>query len=293
MTPTQARAFFAVAKAGTFSGAARQLNVSQPTLTVQVKELELTYGVDLFVRDSTGARLTEVGAALFPLAEKSHLAEEDCKNFLQKIRSFERGQLIIGSAGPIEAMRVAALLRQHHGSITISVVFANTRELIESLRSGSIDVALVSGATYTSDIEHFAYIRNRLVAVAPDQPQWSNRAMISSKELHTHSLIIREQGSIARDFLERTIPETIGDFSPSMIVGSREGVIVAVEQGLGIGVICEAGFLKSSNVQFLKIIDFDVPLTMDVACLKGRQENKLIKKVMDIAKKDANKEHQS
>ncbi len=293
MTPTQARAFFAVAKAGTFSGAARQLNVSQPTLTVQVKELELTYGVDLFVRDSTGARLTEVGAALFPLAEKSHLAEEDCKNFLQKIRSFERGQLIIGSAGPIEAMRVAALLRQHHGSITISVVFANTRELIESLRSGSIDVALVSGATYTSDIEHFAYIRNRLVAVAPDQPQWSNRAMISSKELHTHSLIIREQGSIARDFLERTIPETIGDFSPSMIVGSREGVIVAVEQGLGIGVICEAGFLKSSNAQFLKIIDFDVPLTMDVACLKGRQENKLIKKVMDIAKKDANKEHQS
>tara|TARA_E500000331_G_C17262505_1_gene715851 strand:- start:2104 stop:2985 length:882 start_codon:yes stop_codon:yes gene_type:complete len=293
MTPTQARAFFAVAKAGTFSGAARQLNVSQPTLTVQVKELELTYGVDLFVRDSTGARLTEVGAALFPLAEKSHLAEEDCKNFLQKIRSFERGQLIIGSAGPIEAMRVAALLRQHHGSITISVVFANTRELIESLRSGSIDVALVSGATYTSDIEHFAYIRNRLVAVAPDQPQWSNRAMISSKELHTHSLIIREQGSIARDFLERTIPETIGDFSPSMIVGSREGVIVAVEQGLGIGVICEAGFLKSSNVQFLKINDFDVPLTMDVACLKGRQENKLIKKVMDIAKKDANKEHQS
>ena len=293
MTPTQARAFFAVAKAGTFSGAARQLNVSQPTLTVQVKELELTYGVDLFVRDSTGARLTEVGAALFPLAEKSHLAEEDCKNFLQKIRSFERGQLIIGSAGPIEAMRVAALLRQHHGSITISVVFANTRELIESLRSGSIDVALVSGATYTSDIEHFAYIRNRLVAVAPDQPQWSNRAMISSKELHTHPLIIREQGSIARDFLERTIPETIGDFSPSMIVGSREGVIVAVEQGLGIGVICEAGFLKSSNAQFLKIIDFDVPLTMDVACLKGRQENKLIKKVMDIAKKDANKEHQS
>jgi len=287
VTPKQARAFFAVAKAGTFSGAARQLNVSQPTLTVQVKELELTYGIDLFVRGSTGARLTEAGAALFPLVEKSHLADEDCKDFLQQIRSFQRRHLIIGSASPREAMRLAALLRKKYGSITISVVFGNTSELIDSLRSGSIDVALVSGATYASDLDHFAYVLSKWVAVAPIDPNWAKKTEISSGELHSYPLIFREQGSIARDFLERTAARPTHEFTPSIIVNSREGVIAAVEQGLGIGVICEAEFVESSTVQYLQILDFSAPVTVEIACLKGRRQNKLIKDAMEIAQQEA------
>ena len=69
MTPTQARAFLAVALKGSFSEAARSLGVSQPTVTHQIKQIERKHEVELFYRSGRGASLTQVGQSLLPFIQ--------------------------------------------------------------------------------------------------------------------------------------------------------------------------------------------------------------------------------
>src|SRR6202030_4564805 len=70
MTPTQARAFLAVAIEGSFTGAAKRLNLSQPSVTTQVGLLERQYKVELFHRIGRGVRLTPAGNALLPTVRR-------------------------------------------------------------------------------------------------------------------------------------------------------------------------------------------------------------------------------
>ena len=69
MLPTQLRTFYAVAREGSFTAAARVLHVSQPTLTSQIKKLEASYGIDLFRRHGRGVELTETGKQLLKIAK--------------------------------------------------------------------------------------------------------------------------------------------------------------------------------------------------------------------------------
>ena len=77
MSPTQARAFHAVATAGSITAAAKVLNVSQPTITTQVRELETLYGVELFHRHPNGVTLTNVARELLVIIRRMQANQQD------------------------------------------------------------------------------------------------------------------------------------------------------------------------------------------------------------------------
>ena len=84
MTPAQARAFHAVAVEGSFTAAAKLLNLSQPTLTHQVKLIESRYKVELFHRTSRGARLTATGAELLAIVRRMFSDYDEAVAFLRE-----------------------------------------------------------------------------------------------------------------------------------------------------------------------------------------------------------------
>ena len=87
MKYTQVRSFHAVAKAGSFTGAAKDLNVSQPTITEQVKELEATYGIEVFNRAQRKVKLTATGRSLFEITQRLFGVVGETESFLQSIGS--------------------------------------------------------------------------------------------------------------------------------------------------------------------------------------------------------------
>jgi hypothetical protein len=86
MTPTQARAFLAVAIEGSFTGAAKRLNVSQPSITAQVGLIEGQYKVELFHRVGRGVRLTPAGTALLPMVRRLFTSVDEATAYLQDLR---------------------------------------------------------------------------------------------------------------------------------------------------------------------------------------------------------------
>jgi len=96
----QLRSFVAVAQAGGFTAAARQLHVSQPTLTKQVRLLEEQYGVELFHRLGRTVRLTETGERLFALTGQFAGIEADALHLLRDAGELRSGRLVVGAVSP-------------------------------------------------------------------------------------------------------------------------------------------------------------------------------------------------
>ncbi len=86
MLPTQARAFLAAANAGSFTAAAKALNVSQPTVTTQVKDLETLYGVELFHRNVSGVSLTATVQELLSIVLRIYANQQDAVEYIQAVQ---------------------------------------------------------------------------------------------------------------------------------------------------------------------------------------------------------------
>ncbi|MDD9878273.1 MAG: LysR family transcriptional regulator, partial [Magnetovibrio sp.] len=100
MKYTQVRSFHAVAKSGSFTGAARELNVSQPTVTEQVRELEATYGIELFNRAQRKAKLTAIGRSLFEITQRLFGVVGETEAFLGAAGDYGAGHLRVSSVLP-------------------------------------------------------------------------------------------------------------------------------------------------------------------------------------------------
>jgi DNA-binding transcriptional LysR family regulator len=127
MTPTQARAFLAVAIEGSFTGAAKRLNLSQPSVTTQVGLLERQYKVELFHRIGRGVRLTPAGNALLPTVRRLFTSLDEATTYLEDLRGQRQGYLRVGSYTPHRFIVLVASLRirrrlQKRCSITSSML---------------------------------------------------------------------------------------------------------------------------------------------------------------------------
>ena len=94
------RSFFAVARHGGFTAGARALHVSQPTVTAQVRALEETYGIELFLRSGRKVALTSAGDALFAIAERIFEQEEEALALLRNTGELRAGRLRVAAVGP-------------------------------------------------------------------------------------------------------------------------------------------------------------------------------------------------
>src|SRR5437762_12605584 len=119
MTPTQARAFLAVARKGSFSEAARSLGISQPTVTTQIKQIEKAHEVELFYRSGRGAVLTPIGETLLPHIRRMFGSFEEASTYLDDIQGMRRGHLRLGSYGPYDIVKLVAFYGARYPAVSI------------------------------------------------------------------------------------------------------------------------------------------------------------------------------
>ncbi|MGE4562373.1 MAG: LysR substrate-binding domain-containing protein [Rhodospirillales bacterium] len=283
MSPTQSRAFHAVAIAGSFTAASKTLNVSQPTITTQVKELELLYGVELFHRHPRGVALTDVGRELLVIIRRIHANQQDAIQYLQTVQDMRIGHLRIGSYGPYEVIEILAEFTRRYPSLTCSLTFANSRKLHDELLNHNLDVAVFTDAEAPSEFHSLAYNKIKQVAIVGKSHPWSHRKFIHVKDLVGERLIIRELGSEARRATEATI--TASGVSPAGIIeiGSREGAVAAVAQGVGVCFIFDAGMIPDNLVTKLSIRGADIVACVDVVCLAERKDSRIIGCFLEVA----------
>lgn len=283
MTPTQLRAFHAVASTGSFTAAARALHTSQPPITTHVRELEEAYGVELFHRHGRGAELTAVGRELLAITQRVIANQQEAVEFLKDAGGLKSGHLNLGAIAPSGVMELLARFRSRYPEIGISVTPGNSSELLEGLRRYRLDVAVIGQMSTLEEFHTTCHTQPEIVLMVNRRHRWARRRSVRMRELADEPLISREFGSNTQRALQAAASATGVQLTCGLVYGSREGVVAAVVAGLGVGSIPEDQVIHHPDVRIVRIEDARVTVDAYVACLAERSESRIVRAFIDIA----------
>lgn len=284
MLHSQLRSFHAVASEGGFTAASKSIHIGQSTISTQIKALEDLYGITLFHRSGSSVAISDCGKALFRISQKIFQLEEEARDLLNSYGGILTGDLRVGAVGPYHATGMLAMFNKMYPGIKLSVTLGNSMEMVDLLLSYSVDVAVLAHTEDNPVIHAIPFSRHPVIVFVNTKHPFSNRTHIKLEELQGQRFVHREKGSTTRLAFEEALTKSGVTVDPIMELGSREAVWLAVEQGIGIGVVSEIEFNPHPNLKPLNISDADIYTTAHITCLSDRIDSTLIKAFFEIAK---------
>ncbi len=263
------RSFHAVATHGSFTRASEMLNITQPTLSGQVKELEERYGTKLFVRHGRRIELTDIGKSAYSITRHIFRHEQEVEQLLQSARALTSGQLRVGADSPYTATPLLAQFQRLYPGIQISIQYGNSQQLMSWLQSRRCDVAFLPNIP--AEDEHLYAIPlapGRLVVFVSEDHEWAERRSVTIDELVTQRIILREKGSRTRSIFEDAVAQAGHLLNDVMEISGREGVREAVAAGFGVGIVAESELLADSRLRALPVSNAELIHAEYVACLE-------------------------
>ncbi len=233
------KVFRVVARHLNFSRAAEELLLTQPAVTQQIKALEDEFGVPLFDRSGGRITLTAAGQRLLPYAEQLKAISDEAFEMVTSSAGSHAGKLELGASQTIGQYLlpnlVAAFLRENP-RVTVTAVSGNTDEMLEALAAHRIQLALIEGPALRKDFHVEAFMEDQMVLVVPVSHEWAEHE-VSMDELEGAPLLMREFGSGSRRVVEAALAKAglkRKDLRTTMELDSTEGLLSAVEAGLGV-----------------------------------------------------------
>lgn len=230
------RAFHAIAIERGVSRAARRLNVSQPTLSQQLKALEARHAVSLFENRKSPLKLSAAGRDLFTLTQRLFATASDIDDMLGETSGLTGGVLRLGSDTPLYAARVVEQFRRHHPQTGVQVRMGNAQEVMQWLSEAQIDAALASDPPGDAMFSYDPLYTDRLSCAVPLGHPLSVYPAIPIDRLRDEVMLLREPRSKTRAFTERALADA--GITPTAIleIQGREAIREAIALGLGISI---------------------------------------------------------
>jgi DNA-binding transcriptional LysR family regulator len=250
--------FVAVAQEGNFTRAADRELVAQPAISQQILRLERELGERLFDRTTNGARLTEAGRVLLPHARAILAGADRARDALASLRGLSTGRLALGSVQtpPMALARLLGRVRRDHPGIRLSVREAHTAPLVQALRDGELDIALIGlgrrEETPSGLRAHVIAIEPVAVIVHRDHPL-AGRTSVALSQLRDQPWVTMPEGSSQRTMLDAAAGAA--GFTPHIAAESSDmDLLVALAaQRVGIALIRESAARQSHDVTTVSI----------------------------------------
>ncbi len=257
VTLKQLRVLAAVVRTGSVTGAAQQLNVSPPAVTLQMQLLQDQAGLPLVERNATGTTATDAGAEILRAVDQIETILADCSAALAAISGTKTGMVSVGviSTAKYFAPRVLGAFARAYPGIELRITIGNRAEMIEGLNRYSIDLAVMGRPPDQLDVEEGVIGVHPHVIIAPaDHPLARERA-IAPARLQGETFLVREPGSGTRGLMERFFAEAGVAPRIGMEIGSNETIKQAVIAGLGIAFISGHTIDSGLATRSLAILD--------------------------------------
>jgi DNA-binding transcriptional LysR family regulator len=252
------RVFRAVAQHLNFSRAAEELLLTQLAVTQQIKALEDMFGVPLFDRGGGHIALTAGGKALLPYAEKMKELSDEAVVSVAGAFGQQAGELALGASqtiGQYLLPRFIAGFRQTNPKVRVTACSGNTDEMLEALLARKIHLALIEGPEQRKDLHIEPFMEDHMILVVPANHGWANHE-VDVEDLKSEPLLMREFGSGSRRVVEQAL-SNVGaktkDLTISMELDSTEGLLSAVEAGLGITFVSRLAVRNQLSLGTLKV----------------------------------------
>jgi DNA-binding transcriptional LysR family regulator len=241
ITLRQLRIFEAVARFSSISRAASELHLTQPAVSMQVKQLEEQVGLPLLEQIGKRLFLTEAGLELRAHAQRFAAQMHDLKMAMDQFRGLQRGFLglaVVSTANYFLPPLIAHLNEQHPG-MRISLQVGNRESVLAALADNRTDLAITGQPPDSADLVALPFKDNPLVVIAAPTHRLAKLDAIPMKHLARETFLAREPGSGTRAAIERHFAAKGVDYSPGCEFNTNEAIKQAVQAGLGLAVVSE------------------------------------------------------
>lgn len=234
----QLRAFYTTAKLGSITKAARELMVTPPAITMQVKQLERTVGIRLLFRESHAIRLTDVGEAVFKKAENIFGEIREMENFFEDVSTGKSGQLRIGCTQTSAKYLMPPLItafKDAYPGLRIVLDQGSNAEMVESILDHKNELALIRNVSDDRRLKIRVIGKVEVVLTAAQKSVYFPSESISISELPKAPLIVSEEGSATRDVIREYLRRFRVIPSVAIESANRDFMKELVRQDKGVG----------------------------------------------------------
>lgn len=288
MRYSQLLAFHHVALHGGFSRAARALNISQPSVSDQVRQLEQRHDVLLFTREARQVRMTDAGEALFRLTSEMFEVEERISSLFDESRTALSGHLRIMADSAMHITDAVRRFREASPDVFVTIRTGNTEDLLRRLRNYEAEIGVVGNSVSAPDLDSIDLGRTPILALVDKEYLPQGTRKLKFRDLVRHPLIYREIGSRTRAQVEEEADRLKLALTPSIEVEGREAMREVVASGAGIGFISEAEFGHDRRLKAIPFEDVDIGMSESLVTLSARRDVPLIRGFVKAVQKSLN-----
>jgi DNA-binding transcriptional LysR family regulator len=252
------RVFRCVARHLSFSRAAEELLLSQPAVTQQIKALEDEFGVSLFDRGGGRISLTPGGMALLPFAEQMKELSEQAVAAVGDAYGQQAGELHLGASQTIAQYllpNLVATFLKTHPKVAVTIRSGNSDAMLEALLAREIQMALIEAPEQRKDLHIEPFMEDHMTLVVPAGHEWADHT-IELGDLRREKLLMREFGSGSRRVVELGLAAAgvkTRDLCMGLEFDSNEGLLSAVEAGLGVAFVSRWAVRNQLSLETLKL----------------------------------------
>ncbi|MDJ0618174.1 MAG: LysR substrate-binding domain-containing protein [Calothrix sp. MO_192.B10] len=257
----QLKVFEAAARHGSFTRAAEELFLTQPTISMQIKQLTKSVGLPLFEQVGKRLYLTEAGRELFATCRQifDTIAQFEMK--VADLKGLKQGQLRLAviTTAKFFIPRLLGPFCQLYPGIDISLQVTNHEGMLERMTSNLDDLYIMTQVPENMDVTHRQFLENPLVVLAPvDHPLAQQKSIpIPIQALNGEQFIMREPGSGTRRAVQKLFDDHDVEVNVKLELGSNEAIKQAIIGGLGISVLSRHTLISSAERKEITILDVE------------------------------------
>lgn len=264
ITLRQLRVFESVARNSSFTRAAEELHLTQPAVSMQIKQLEENLGIALFEHLGKKIFLTDAGNEFYHTSRTIGRQLQQSEEFIEQLKGIQQGHLniLVASTANYFATNLLATFIQRRPEITFSLDVTNRQHILESLAENEPDLVIMGQPPEQLGAVAEAFMENPLVVVVgKSHPLYRKRTPLTPKQLQQERFVLREQGSGTRTALERFFEKRGLTLDAPIEFGSNETIKQAVQAGLGLALVSTHTIQLELEAKVLRVLEVeDLPI---------------------------------
>jgi DNA-binding transcriptional LysR family regulator len=259
LTLRQLEVFEAVAQHLSYSRASESLHLTQPAVSIQIKQLEEAVGMPLFEQLGKKIYLTEAGRELLRYSRNIVKQLEEAETVFEEMKGMQRGKLAISVASTAGYFMpfVLAQFNKRFPEVSITLNVSNREVLLQELAQNAMDFAIMGRPPDGHGLDFTSFLENPLVVIAPPDHPLAQERHIPLSRIQQETFIAREQGSGTRSAAERFFAAHGLKMKTGTEMSKNESIKQAVQAGMGLSILSLNTIMLELEAKRLAVLDVE------------------------------------
>lgn len=274
------KTFVTLAEVKNFTKTAELLLMSQPSVSMHVKNLEKEFQTKLFQRSPKYLKITPSGEILYDRAKQMITIYEQTRQEILDQQHTIKGDLKIAASFTIGEYILPPLLldlQNEYPELNLQITIANTEEVVKSTRSHHVDIGLIEGQTNEKELIVTPFLEDELFIVTSNHHPLAQKEEATIADLQDQAWIMRENGSGTREYFNHVVRSNGLKVKSLLTISSNQGIKETLINGLGMSILSGsvvARDVKQNNLSIIKIENHEFKRTLSYVLSPIMQEKR-------------------